>query len=120
MFLSAGSSFLVHNRNVAMAALNPIMRYMYPFVQVSAAFLSFLSIIVITVYKRVFSGALLFMVSVLLTAIIYQRGMTISFTVLGLLISFDAYRLKRTLRFRVILGFLLVLLILFLVLVFFT
>ncbi|MEM1973988.1 MAG: hypothetical protein QXN68_04265 [Thermoplasmata archaeon] len=118
MFLTAGTSFLAQNRNMAMVAVNPLLRYFYPFVQLSAALLGFLSVVLITLYKKFFTGIFFFIISLFLTSLIYQRGMTIAFVMLSSMISLDIYRIKGELNLKKAFKFLLVLVVLFFILIF--
>ncbi|ODN29819.1 hypothetical protein [Fervidobacterium thailandense] len=119
MFLTAGTSFLAQNRNMAMAAVNPLLRYIYPFVQLSAAVLAFSAVILIFSYKRLFFGVSTLIVSLVITSIIYQRGMTTGFLVLAGTVAFDLYRLRRgKISLKLLLRYLIVLLFLFILLVF--
>lgn len=118
MFLSAGTAFLAHNREVAMAAVNPILRYLYPFVQLSAALLGFIGLIQITILKKTFRGVITFLLGVVFTAIVYQRGMLISFVLLAFFLTLDLFRISQiVVEKKKIIKFLLAALILLVVLV---
>ncbi|WP_448378982.1 hypothetical protein [Fervidobacterium sp.] len=95
MFLSAGSSFLAHNRNAAMSAVNPTLRYLYPFVQLGAGVIGFYGITILLNSKKYKAGIFWILVSFIITMIIYQRGITVSFITTAVLLFFDYLRIKR-------------------------
>uniref|UniRef100_A0A7C4RXY5 Oligosaccharide repeat unit polymerase n=1 Tax=Fervidobacterium pennivorans TaxID=93466 RepID=A0A7C4RXY5_FERPE len=118
MFATTGTSFLAHNRRVAMAAVNPILRYLYPFVQLSAALLGFIGLIQLMFLKEKLKGIITFFLGVLFTMIVYQRGMMVSFVMLAFFVALDFFRInRRIVKEKSILKFLLVILLLFFILV---
>ncbi|MEO0275136.1 MAG: hypothetical protein ABIM18_08720 [candidate division WOR-3 bacterium] len=95
MFITSGTAFLAQKRSIAMAAVNPMLRYLYPFVQLSAALLGFSGLVQIMFLGKKIRGVITFLLGVVFTAIVYQRGTMISFALLSLWILLDFFRIKQ-------------------------
>jgi len=118
MFSIAGTDFLGSYRNASISALFPSLRYIYPFVQVGAALLALYGVLILTIKKEKSKGFLMIIISVILTAIIYQRGMTASAISSAIFLAVDNFRLKNTSKFSSLLKLLVLFIMLFLIVVF--
>ena len=96
MFSIGGLNVLGPNRNASMTALFPVLRYIYPFVQVGAALIGFYGTLVFIVKKDKLKGFLLMIISFVLTSIVYQRGMTIGAISTAFFLSLDNIRLTKS------------------------
>ena len=100
MLAVAGTSFLIGNREGAIATVNPVLRYLYPFVMLLSALGGFYAIILMFI-RRPFLGVALLVIFFFLTSLVGQRGFLITFALgaAGVIYIF----IKRTLRQRTVL-----------------
>lgn len=119
MFAVTGTRFLPHNRQTAMSAVNPILRYLYPFVQLGAGVIAFYGILLILAEQKILGGVTWLIMSMIFTMIIYQRGITLGFATAAITIFVDYVRVKRKkINKKNLIKLLLLLMILFLLILF--
>jgi len=102
-----------------MSAVNPILRYLYPFVQLGAGVIAFYGILLILAEQKILGGVTWLIMSMIFTMIIYQRGITLGFATAAITIFVDYVRVKRKkINKKNLIKLLLLLMILFLLILF--